>query len=206
MRCISPIAKHAKFMIMATLNVRSLLRSDPLRWHLLDVVRALDLPDSWLGAGFVRNIVWDHLHQRPASPLTADVDVIWFNPERADPAEDRAYEAALSDLEPSISWSVKNQARMHTRNGDAPYASAVDAMRYWPETATAIAACRDGLSGCEIAAPFGMDDLLNLVLRPTPRFSDEKRSVYKERVRAKGWTVTWPRLREVENAATELGL
>lgn len=185
-------------MIMVVVDVPSILRSDPLRWRLLEVVRGLDLPDSWIGAGFVRNVIWDHLHQRPASALTGDVDVIWFDPERADPTEDRVYEAALSDAEPSISWSVKNQARMHTRNGDDPYVSAVDAMRYWPETATAIAARRHGLSGCEIAAPFGMDDLLNLVLRPTPRFSDEKRSVYEERVRTKGWAVTWPRLREVE--------
>jgi hypothetical protein len=28
---------------------------------------------------------------------------------------------------------------MHMKNGDAPYLSAVDAMRFWPETATSVA-------------------------------------------------------------------
>ena len=95
-------------------------------------------------------------------------------------------------------WSVKNQARMHTRNGDAPYASATEAMRCWPETATAIAVRRNGEEGCEIAAPFGLDDLLSLTLRPTPRFAREKHHAYVERLRTKRWTAAWPLLKEAE--------
>jgi len=168
------------------------------------VVRALSLPDTWIGAGFVRNVVWDHLHQRPPSPLTGDVDVIWHDPVRTDPVLDRKHEAALRAAEPSISWSVKNQARMHMRNGDAPYVSAVDAVRHWPETATAVAARRHGFDGCEVAGPFGLDDLLSLVLRPTPRFSGEKRTIYEDRLRTKGWTVSWPLLREAKAQGSSL--
>lgn len=179
-------------------RISSILRADPLRWHLLDVVRQLDLPDCWIGAGFVRNTVWDHLHQRSASPPTGDIDVIWYDPTRIDPLEDKKHEAMLRVAEPSIAWSVKNQARMHIRNGDRPYASSVDAMRHWPETATAVAVRRQGSDDCEIEAPFGLDDLLNLVLRPTPHFSDEKRPIYEERLQAKDWSVAWPLLRRVD--------
>ncbi|MGH8392414.1 MAG: nucleotidyltransferase family protein, partial [Pseudomonas sp.] len=35
-------------------TVQTLISSDPLRWHLLAVVRSLALPDCWIGAGFVR--------------------------------------------------------------------------------------------------------------------------------------------------------
>ena len=182
----------------ADLQVWSTLRADPLGWHVLDVVRALRLPDGWIGAGFVRNAVWDHLHQRPPSPLTGDVDVIWHDPGRTDPAEDRRLEAVLRAAEPSVSWSVKNQARMHARNGDAPSPSATEAMCFWPETATAVAVRRHGLDGFAVAAPFGLDDLLNLVLRPTPRFSRGKRGIYENRLRTKGWTVSWPLLRKAE--------
>jgi hypothetical protein len=93
---------------------------------------------------------------------------------------------------------VKNQARMHIRNGDAPYTSAVEAMRYWPETATAVAARRQGPDGCEIAVAFGLEDLLNLILRPTPRFTGAKLSIYEERLQSTGWTTFWPRLRKAE--------
>jgi len=182
----------------AVSRIISILRADTLRWHLLEKVRALNLPDCWIGAGFIRNAVWDHLHDRAASPPTGDVDVIWYDPERIDPAFDRQYEAVLVGAVPSLAWSVKNQARMHVRNADAPYASAVEAMRYWPETATAVAARRRDAEDCEIAAPLGLDDLLNMILRPTPRFTREKRDVYDQRLETKGWMASWPLLRRIE--------
>ena len=67
-------------------------------------------------------------------------------------------------------------------------------MRHWPETATAVAARRTDQGGCEIAAPFGFDDLFNLVLRPTPRFEGGKRPIYLDRVEVKGWLRSWPLL------------
>lgn len=182
----------------APLRICSILRADPLRWHLLGVVAGLNLPDCWIGAGFVRNAVWDHLHKRPVALLNADVDVIWYDRQCAEPAEDRRLESRLLAIEPSISWSVKNQARMHSRNGDTSYASATDAMRYWPETATAVAAQRYGVDGCNIAAPLGLEDLLNLVLRPTASFRVEKRTIYEDRIRIKEWTRCWPLLTKVD--------
>jgi hypothetical protein len=182
----------------AASQVRAIIQEDPLRWRLLSVVRALGLPDCWIGAGFVRNAVWDHRHCRSPAAPDGDVDVIWYDRGSTDPSEDRKYEAALRVVEPSVAWSVKNQARMHRRNGDAPYASAVEAMRFWPETATAIAARRNDRDECEIAAPFGLDDLLGLVLRPTPRFAHEEHPIYKERLRTKRWTTRWPLLKEAE--------
>lgn len=179
-------------------GLRSILRADPVRWHLLEVVEGLGLPDSWIGAGFVRNAVWNRLHQRPAAPLETDVDVIWYDRTCLDAAKDRQIEARLRALEPSIDWSVKNQARMHLRNGDAPYPSAPDAMRFWPETATAVAVRRLGPHGCEIAAPEGLNDLFNLILRPTARFRSERSAIYEDRIRSKGWLEKWPLLRLAE--------
>lgn len=175
-------------------EVISILRADQLRWHLLGVVSSLGLPDSWIGAGFVRNAVWDFLHDRAPSPLKGDVDVIWFDRSRTAPGMDKRYESILRELEPSINWSVKNQARMHIRNDDSPYASAIDAMRFWPETATAVAARRSGDHQCEIAAPLGLEDLFGLVLRPGPRFSADKRHVFEERAHTKRWLIDWPLL------------
>ena len=72
-------------------------------------------------------------------------------------------------------------------------------MRCWPETATAIAVRRtDNDTGCEVAAPFGLDDLLNLVLRPTPHFARDKRPIYEARLQAKQWAALWPLLRKAE--------
>jgi hypothetical protein len=83
---------------------------------------------------------------------------------------------------------------MHRRNGDPQYTSVSDAMRYWPDTATAVAARMTPSGAVEIAAPYGLADLFSLVVRPTPRFSGEKRDIFEARVREKGWLAKWPRL------------
>jgi len=168
-----------------------------LSWRLLGLVADLDLPDCWIAAGFVRNAVWDALHGRDATLPDNDVDVIWFDPACDDPQRDKELESALSHAEPAIDWSVKNQRRMHIRNGDKPYRSATEAMRFWPETATAVAARRRGGSDIEIASPLGLDDLLGLVLRPTARFATEKREIYEARIVSKAWCEKWPRLQRI---------
>lgn len=174
--------------------IRAVISNDPIRLRLLERVHSLNLPDCWIGAGFVRNAVWDYLHGRISSPVSTDVDVIWFDASRCAPEEDEALEIFLRRLDPTVMWSVKNQARMHVQNGDEPYLSTVDAMRYWPETATAIAVRARDERSCEIAAPLGLHDLFGLVLRPAGRFATEKKEIYQDRLKSKNWMEIWPLL------------
>jgi uncharacterized protein len=164
----------------------------------LRAVAALELPDAWIGAGFLRNAVWDSLHGLPfgANP-PGDVDVVWFDPARATAAADEAVEARLRAAHPAVPWSVRNQARMAARNGDAPYAGTLDAMARWPDTATAVAARLGPAGAVELAAPWGVDDLLAGVVRPTPAFAADpaKREVLARRIAAKDWFRRWPGLR-----------
>lgn len=168
--------------------------SDPVRWSLLQNVRSLDLPDCWIGAGFIRNAVWDYLHDIPVNPPKTDIDVIWFDSLMTDIGEDKRLEAILRHQKPDYHWSVKNQARMHARNGDDPYRSSPDALRYWPETATAVAVRLTAEDSLEIAAPCGLADLFELRLAPTPHFLKNKMETFKQRVADKRWLDFYPLL------------
>lgn len=178
---------------MSTARVSDWIKNDPIRWALLGHVRDLALPDCWIGAGFVRNAVWSILHGK-SSALTGDVDVIWFDVSDASEARDQSLEAQLRIAAPSIDWSVNNQARMHLGNGDAAYLSTEDAMRFWPETATAVAVHRTSTDTCELVAPLGLDDLLGLKLRPAGDFAHRKRAIFEERVHEKRWLHEFSRL------------
>jgi hypothetical protein len=119
-------------------------------------------------AGLIRNAIWSHLHGRPVAPLLdSDVDVVYWDPSDTSPERDVAIEKQLLKEYAGIPWSVHNQARMHERNGDPPYRNTEDAIRCWPETATAIAARLSG-TRVEVLAPHGIQDLVNLIVRPTP--------------------------------------
>lgn len=82
---------------------------------------------------------------------------------------------------------------MHQRNGDYPYTSTRNALLHWPETATAIAV-RLGKEGLDITAPYGLSDLFELRLRPTPAFEGEKLNSFKQRVTTKQWLERYPKL------------
>jgi len=172
-------------------QVIQIISSSKWRMGVLRLVQDLALPDCWVGAGFVRNAVWDHLHGKSMTPMN-DIDVVYFDPERTESAIDDNLELELGSRSPRKRWSVCNQARMHLRNGDAPYTSTTDALRHWPETATAVAVSlgQDGL--LELLAPHGLDDLLELIVRPT---SPAKAAIAAERAEAKRWAKLWPKLR-----------
>lgn len=175
-------------------KLQSLIGADSQRMHVHRLVRELDLPDCWVAAGFVRSCVWDYLHQRSPSPLPHDIDVIWYDPLKATQECDVMLETMLKARDCTLDWSVKNQARMHVRNADLPYLTASDAMRYWPETATAVGVRLNGQGDIEVSAPFGLKDLFVLIVRPTARFLVGKQAVYVDRIQSKNWQVTWPEL------------
>lgn len=183
-------------------DLRTIILQEPLRRHALELVESLALPDCWIGAGFVRDTIWDHLHGRSIAMPRGDVDIAWFDRARNVSTHDRAIEKMLQARAPTIAWSVKNQARMHLRNGDAPYDSVGDAMRFWPETATAVAVRLSG-NDLEINAPLGLDDLFQLRLRRTPWFASVKRGIFEQRVADKGWLSRYPLVRIAETSADQ---
>jgi len=174
--------------------LQSVLLNDPMRMNALYAVQVLELNDGWIGAGFVRDAVWDHLHGYGQRPVSGDVDVVWFDAKSATSACDSALEERLSQQNSVFNWSVKNQARMHQRNGHQPYRSTENALLYWPETATAIAVRLGATDHVEVIAPYGLDDLFELRLRPTPVFAQHKLAIFSQRVAEKRWLQRYPGL------------
>jgi len=68
-------------------RILKLLELDELRLNALECVRLLNLPDCYLAAGFVRNLVWDFLHQMPSPTPLNDVDVIYFDANESNPEQ-----------------------------------------------------------------------------------------------------------------------
>lgn len=165
-------------------------------WHLevLKAVRELNLPDWMIGAGFVRNAIWDRLHGFAAFTPLADIDVIYFDSARLHASKDTAIELRLNNILPGLPWSVRNQARMHIRNDDQAYASSEDAVRHWLETPTSIAVRLENDETLSVIAPHGLDDLLNFDVRPTPS-GIRKPDIYGQRIHARDWGRTWPKLK-----------
>ena len=176
-------------------GILALIESDPWMMSVIRAAEQLGLPDWMIGAGFVRNKVWDHLHGI-ARPMvdTADIDLIYFDPADSREETEKAHDARLRTML-DVPWATKNQVRMHTVNNNQSYVSSSDALSRWVETATAVAVALD-CGRMRLIAPYGINDLVNLIVRPTPFFKDRLQT-FHDRVTAKQWLVKWPKLRVV---------
>ncbi len=153
-----------------------IIRSDEWLWGVLAAARTVDAPDWLIGAGALRNCVWDHLFGLAERTLPADVDLAFFDPSDLTPAGDAAVTAALCALRPDVPWEATNQAAVHcwyaaTYGGDPPppLPSSAAGVGTWPETATSVAVRLLPDDSLHIAAPCGLTDLLNGILRRNPR-------------------------------------
>jgi hypothetical protein len=168
----------------------------------LEAVRESDPPDWLVGAGAIRNQVWDHLHGHATPTPVRDVDVAFFDLADVSRDRDERYEAELGARLPGLAWNVTNQAGVHLwyerKFGHAvdPASSIEDAVARWPETATAVGVRLLADGRLRVVAPFGLDDLFDLVLRRNPR--QVSAEYFRERVESKRIRERWPRVTVVD--------
>lgn len=179
-------------------TLEGLLRQSPLMRAIFGRWAGVALPDAWLVAGAVAQTVWNIEHGRDAGAGIKDVDLVYFDASDlsadAEAAHERRVAGFLADL--GIKIDVKNEARVHLWYGRVfgrairPYTSTADAIATFPTTATSVGV-RPGHGGrLEIEAPFGLEDLLGMQVRPNRALVSE--AVY-ERKTAR-WRACWPRL------------
>lgn len=167
----------------------------PTQLPVLEIVRDALSPDAWIAGGFVRDAVWDLLHEYQIATPLDDVDVIHFNLTRRAKTDDEALEKRLAMVSSNVHWSVKNEARMHIAAGDDAYTSLADAMRRAPETATAVAVRLDADGVLHLLAPLGLSDLFSGIVRATPGLDLSR---FQKRAAAKSWVTRWPNVVVVE--------
>ncbi|MDA2338779.1 nucleotidyltransferase family protein [Bacillus cereus] len=175
-------------------DIIRLIENDEWMMNVLQMAKSLELPDWWICAGFVRSKIWDTLHDYEAKTAMPDVDVIYYNSLHQDEIYEQSLETKLMNIDATIPWSVKNQARMHVVNNMSPYSSSVNAISKFPETATALGVTLDELNNVILTAPCGIEDVLSLQVKPTAHFlkSKERLHIYKNRVIKKNWESKWP--------------
>jgi hypothetical protein len=177
--------------------VRSLLLKNDAVDAIVRRAPALDLPQWYLGAGCIAQTVWNVRSGAPAMRDIADYDLVYFDAadlsEIAEVRQARRAAALFGDL--GVRVDVKNQARVHLwyaahfGNAIVPYQSTRDAIDSWPTTATAVG-IRTLDAGLGLYAPFGVDDLLAMVVRPNRR--QITRDIYLAKVAR--WQTCWPLL------------
>jgi hypothetical protein len=171
--------------------------ANPVNVAVLDRLAALDLPDAWLVSGCVFQPVWNALTGRDPAHGIADYDLFYFDPDPSYEAEDafiRRCAAAFAGIDAEI--QVRNQARVHLWYPEKfgrpypPLANTPEALTRFLAPCCAVA-LRKGQGGYEVAAPFGLDDLFAMIVRPNPGVPG---SSAQYDAKAARWKACWPEL------------
>lgn len=189
-----------------TSRLRTLVCSSPILMRALRAARTVDLPDWLIGAGVIRDRVWDHPHGFTPAP-SKDVDLAFFDSLALGSERERSVQREVTAEAPDISWDVTNQAAVHLCYPQVfgvevePLTSCADAVATWPETSTAIGVRLLADDGIQVVAPLGLDDLFGLICRRNPRRVTEEQ--YLRRVERLQVAKRWPRVQILDAAAVD---
>ena len=189
---------------MTSLETRlaDIVRADPGLMHVLTTVRGLGLDDWRVFSGAVYQSVWNAVTGRPAGYGIRDYDLGYFDPDVSWEAEDAVIKRVAAAFEPPFREmvEVRNQARVHLwfegKFGE-PYEALTgtdEALARFVAPAFAVGVRLEPDDAISVAAPFGLEDVFSLTIRPNP-----------DRPLARGWdkavanaTARWPELTIVE--------
>jgi uncharacterized protein len=173
------------------------LRQNRSLWQILCRFDEIALPDAWLVAGAVAQTVWNLSLGRPAEHGIKDVDLVYFDATdfslEAEVAQEQRLRRQFKTL--PVQLDVKNEARVHLwyhrtfGYSIPPYSSTKAAIDTFPTTATSIGVCWRA-SRFECYAPFGLDDLFSLAVRPNK--AQVTVAIYEAKLAR--WRNQWPEL------------
>lgn len=154
-----------------------IVRRDAGLMQVLTTVRRLELPDWRIVSGAVYQSVWNDATGRPAGYGIKDYDLAYFD------ASDVSYEAedvvirrvAAAFEEPFRSQvEVRNQARVAEwfpqkfSEAYPPVANTDEALERFVAPAFAVGVRLEKDDKISVTAPFGLDDVFSLTIRPNP--------------------------------------
>ncbi len=181
-----------------TRTLAGLVASSDPTMRALRAVRCLGLASWCIGAGAIRNLVWDHLHGFTTPTMAEDVDMVFYDASDLSVDLERRLETRLRQIQPEFNWEVVNQAAVHRwlrpAFGQAakPFQSLAEGIASWPEVATCVGTTLTDSGTVEIIAPHGLTDLFDMIVRWNP--ARASRETFMNRVASKRFSERWPRV------------
>lgn len=163
---------------------------------ILERLEGYGLDNYYVAAGAINQTVFNYYHNNSMDYLIDDYDIVYYDEDLSYEKEDKIIkEINLLCKDLNVSLDIKNQARVHlwfkNKFGYSiePNKSVEDAISKWGSTVTCIGV-RLKNNELTIFAPYGLNDLFSLIIRPNKENFIKKG--YEEKTRK--WKQNWPKL------------
>jgi hypothetical protein len=182
-------------------RLRDYLSRNQVIAEVLQKAPSLAMANWYLGAGCIAQTVWNFLHGFEATFGIKDYDLVYHDPSDLSLEAQTRYLARATELFAHLhaTVEVQNEARVHLWYAEhfgheiAPYDSVEAAIKSWPTTATCVGVRTASAGGLRVYAPFGLNDLFGMIVRPN------KLQITRELYEAKTerWIRLWPKLQRL---------
>lgn len=179
-------------------RLREILAVNSVLMEVVSRAKLIELPGWYLTAGCVFQTVWNVLTGRAPETGIKDYDLVYFDASdlswAAEDAVIRAGAAVFDDLPAEV--EIRNEARVHLWYEQKfgvpcqPYARTEDAIDSFPAIATCVGIRELADGSWQVYAPYGLDDMFGLVVRPNPVLAP--RTTYETKTAR--WKRSWPEL------------
>lgn len=163
---------------------------------ILERLEGYGLDNYYVAAGAINQTVFNYYHNNSMNYLIDDYDIVYYDEDLSYEKEDKIIkEINLLCKDLNVSLDIKNQARVHlwfkNKFGYSiePNKSVEDAISKWGSTVTCIGV-RLKNNELTIFAPYGLNDLFSLIIRPNKENFIKKG--YEGKTRK--WKQNWPKL------------
>lgn len=184
-----------------TEQLQGILKNNKAIQEILEKTPLLQMPNWYLTAGCIAQTVWNSLHGFGLTHGIKDYDLVYFDEFDAKREQERKYIRLGRELFKKVDVPVEivNEANVHTwfehdfgEKMVHPYKSVEEAIGTWSTVAVCIGV-RYVNGKFDVCAPYGLDDLFSLILRPNKGFFSKSR--HEEKVDR--WVRIWPKLRVI---------
>ncbi len=153
-----------------------------------------DLKNYYVAAGCINQTIFNYYHGYPLMNEIDDFDIVYFDSDVSYEKEDsiiKEINNLVNDL--NIKCDVKNEARVHLWYGEKygkhiePYTSLEDAINSWGTSVTCLGVRLEN-NKLIIYAPYGLNDLFSMTIRPVKRQYTEEQYIIKTNKWKKKWS------------------
>ena len=179
--------------------LEEVLLQNPVIAEILKLAPSLEMSNWYLGAGCIAQTVWNKFHGFDLTKGIKDCDLVYYDSsDVSSKVQDVFIEKGKKTFgHLPIPVEVVNEARVHLWYEEEfgkkiePYQSVEEAINEWPTTATGIGVRYDQNGKFIVFAPYGLNDLWGMIVRPNKLKITEE--IYLNKV--KRWTSVWPNLK-----------
>lgn len=194
--------QEIRAVIEGTAKFLQLIQQNPLVVEITSRAPQLELPDTWIVSGCLFQTAWNVLSGQPPTRGIKDYDLFYFDSSDLSAASEEEINRRGADLFSDLDCEIdiRNQARVHTWyedefgvRGYPRLEKSTDGIDNFLAVCCMVAIRPSGSREIDVYSPFGVDDILDRVMRPNPWYPNAPVDFYNRKARR--WRAMWPDLK-----------